>query len=378
MQMMQAIECYRLNLFSCKDWSMTFSVFSFSIRTFLAAGIVLAWCGAARGEDRQGTVEWSDGHKLAGAISLSAGRNLRIYSTNEALTVPLAEVKEIHFKPEKEEMWEGFYFPNAGQTTQVKTGEVYPIRYLQTQLTLADGKIIEGHLFTTTFYVETNDGLEKVVLMAKQTGANGQKLTDLAYPTAIRFDAESSSAGFSQVDLTQAGLADMHPPVIVARPDLALLSVEQTAGKSIWTVPWKDSDRLLFAVEAGDGIHVAWPQDAASGPDTDPDMQRAVKVGLVVMEDFYDNRELLGSFAGDDATNIYSLVMMKRTGDSESINGDQMPWSLIILRWKYDPDLKRVTLLNRAPLAIGRTQNSSSPPTVFKQPELLKDISVKK
>jgi len=341
----------------------------------LAAGIVLAWCGAARGEGRPGAVEWSDNHTLVGAISLTPGKDLRLFTNTGQVSLQLEEVKEIRFKPEKEEMWEGFYFPNAGQATQVKTGEVYPIRYLQTQITLANGQVVEGHLFTTTFYVETADATEKVVLMAKQTGANGEKLADLAYPTVIRFDANSSSAGFSQIDLTQAGLAGIHPPVIVARPDLALLSVEQTAGKSIWTVPWKDSGRLLFAVAAGDGIHVAWPQDASSEPETDPDIEKAVRVGLVMVEDFYDTRTLLGSFASDDGTNIYSLVMMKRMGDADSLNGDHMPWSLVILRWKYDLELKRVTLLNRVPLAMGRTEGGSSPPAVFKQPELLKDIS---
>ena len=193
--------------------------------------------GVARADGRAGSVEWSDGHKQTGAISLTPGKDLRLLADDRQFSLSLAEVKEIRFKPEKEEMWEGFYFPNAGQATQVKTGEVYPIRYLQTQITLANGQVVEGHLFTTTFYVETDDATEKVVLMAKQTGANGQKLADLAYPTLIRFDAGATAAGSSQIDLTQAGLADMQPPVVVARPDLALLPVQPTAGKPIWTVP---------------------------------------------------------------------------------------------------------------------------------------------
>jgi hypothetical protein len=344
----------------------------------LVAGIVLGWCGVARAEGRPGTVEWSDGHKLAGAISLTPGKDLRIFASTAQVSLALAEVKEIHFKPEKEEMWEGFYFPNAGQTTQVKTGEVYPIRYLQTQITLADGKVVEGHLFTTILYVETDDATQKVVLMAKQTGANGQKLADLVYPTAIRFDTAAPSAGFSQIDLTQAGFVPTQLPVVVAQPDLTLLPLDQTAGKPIWTVPLANPRQLLFAVEAGDGVHVAWPETA-----TDPAMQQAVEAALKVMRDFYDTRTLLGSFADADAGDVYSLVMMKRVGTSVDPNGDASnpnltPWSLVILRWKYDADQKKATLLNRVLLKIGRTGGNSAPPVVFKQPELLRDISGKK
>jgi hypothetical protein len=234
---------------------------------------------------------------------------------------------------------------------------------------------VEGHLITTTFYIETDDATEKVVVMAKQTGPNGQKLVDLIYPTLIRFDAVAASAGFSQIDLTSAVFADMQPPVIIARPDLTLLPAQQTTGKPVWTVPVGNPGQLLFAVEAKDGIHVAWP-DAAP----DPSMQQAVETGLKVMQDFYDSRTLLGCFADADAGDIYSLVMMKRIaksvdGGGTPLSAGTVPYSLVILRWKYDPDQKKATLLNRVLLKIGRQDGNSPLPAVFKQPELLKDIS---
>jgi hypothetical protein len=320
-------------------------------------------------------VDWSDGHKVAGDISLTPGKDLRIYTGSTQVTVTLDEVKEIEFKPEKEEMWEGFYFPNAGQATQVKTGEVYPIRYLQTQITLGNGQVVEGHLFTTVFYVENDDGVQKVVVMAKQTGPNGQKLADLLYPTAIRFEGGAVSTASAVIDLTPAGFAPLHPPVILRKPDLTLLPTQPTEGKPIWTVAIDDPGKLLFSVEAADGIHVAWP-DAT----LDPDRKLAVDSGLKVMQDFYDDRKILGSFVGDDATDIYSLVMMKRVGKSVDGGGtptpsDITPWSLVVLRWKYDSEQKKATLLNRAMLVIGRQQGNSGLPTVFKQPELLQDIS---
>jgi len=335
----------------------------------IAAILILLSFGLARADDRAGTVDWSDGHKVAGAISLTPGKVLRLFSGGSQVTIKLEQVKEIIFKTEKEEMWEGFYFPNAGQATQVKTGEVYPIRYLQTQITLGNGQVVEGHLFTTVFYLENDDGVQKVVVMAKESGPNGTKLTDLIYPTAIRFDGGATSAASAVIDLTQAGFVPLHPPLILTRPDLAQQPVQATVGKPIWTVTTDDPGKIVFSVEAADGIHVAWPDGAL-----DPDRQRAVDTGLKVMQDFYDTRTALGSFTDADAGDIYSLVLMKRIAKAYDPNGtpistDIVPWSLVMLRWKYDANQKKATLLNRTMLSIGREQGNSG------APELLRDIS---
>ena len=45
----------------------------------LAAGVAFA-----RAEGRPGVVEWSDGHKQTGAISLTAGKDLRVFYGGQA------------------------------------------------------------------------------------------------------------------------------------------------------------------------------------------------------------------------------------------------------------------------------------------------------
>jgi hypothetical protein len=164
----------------------------------------------------------------------------------------------------------------------------------------------------------------------------------------------------------------------MAQPDLMLLRLDQTAGKPIWTVPLANPGQVLFAVEAGDGVHVAWPEMEA-----EPAMRQAVETALKVMRDFYDTRTLLGCFGDVETGDVYSLVMMKRVGKSVDPNGtaisaDTVPWSLVVLRWKYDAEEKKATLLNRVLLKIGRTEGNSAPPVVFKEPALLRDISGKK
>ena len=341
--------------------------------------LALLLAGAlAHADGRAGVIEWSDGHKQSGAISLTEGKGLRVFTNAAQVALTLDQVKEIRFTPEKEEMWEGFYFPNAGQATQVKTGDVYPIRYLKTQVTLGSGQVVEGHLNTTVFYIEDDGGTQKIVVLAKQTGADGQKLAELIYPTAIRFDTGTTSASSAQIDLTSDGLAGAQPPVIVTRPDLSFVAAQQAAGKPVWTVATGDPAKLFFSVVAADGIHVAWPEAVP-----DPVMQDAARTGLSVMRDFYDSRSMLACATDPGSGDIYTLVMLKRLGKNVDGNGDAtpagvVPWSLVILRWKYDPDQKKATLLNRALLKIDREDDKTPLPKILVDPGLLRDVSASK
>ena len=331
--------------------------------------------GVARADGRAGTIEWSDGHKQTGDISLTDGKSLRIFTSDAQVTLTLDQVKEIRFTAEKEQMWEGFYFPNAGQATQVKTGDVYPIRYIKAQVTLGSGQVVEGHLNTTVFYIEDDNGTQKVVMLAKQTGENGEKMADLLYPTDVRFDAGTTSSATAQIDLTSANFPAAKPPVIVTRPDLSFVAAQQIPGKPVWTVATDDPTKLFFSVEAADGIHVAWPDTLPL-----PDAQAAVQTGLNVLRDFYDTRTLLAC-TGDAATgDVYTLTLMKRLARSVDGNGDAtpagiIPWSLVVLRWKYDPDQKKATLLNRVLLKIDRVNARTPMPKISVEPALWHGIT---
>ena len=341
------------------------------MKSILLSILLVAFAAVgARAGGRPGVIEWSDGHKQSGDISLTDGKSLRVFTSAAQVTLTLDQVKEIDFTAEKEQMWEGFYFPNAGQATQVKTGEVYPIRYIKSQVTLGSGQVVEGHLNTTVFYIENDDGTQKVVVLAKQTGANGEKMADLIYPTAIRFNAGTASTASAQIDLTAAAFPGAKPPVIVTRPDLSFVSAQPVAGKPVWTVATDDPAKLFFSVEAGDGIHVAWP-DAAP----DPAMQAAAETGLSAMRDFYDTRTTLACTSDAAAGDIYTLNLLKRLGKSLDGGGNAtpqgvIPWSLVILRWKYDADQKKATLLNRALLKIDRETGQTPVPRISVEPAL--------
>ena len=317
-------------------------------------------------DGRPGAVQWSDGHNISGALSLTPGKQLLLFTATGPVTLSLDQVQSLRFIPEKEEMRQGFYFPNAGQATQAKTGDIYPVRYLQTEITLAGGKILKGHLFTTTLYLETDDSARKIVLLAKQTGIDNQKLADLVYPTLIQF--QTAAAAVSSIDLSGEHLSNPGQPIALSRPDLGLLPLLPAGTPLRWTVPLADPSKILLFISASDGLHVGWPDSQL-----DPAILPALQTGLHDLQDFYDTRNLLGAFTdGDD---IYSLVLMKRLGASYGYTSDVIPWSLVVLRWKYDPDAKKVTLLNRANFVTGRARGNSPIPTVLKSSAFLRDIT---
>ena len=336
--------------------------------SFSLALILVLWV-PAHGDGRPGAIKFSDGHVVTGSLSLSPGKDLRIFTGTGEVSLPLAEVREMRLKIEREEMRMGFCFPNAGQATQAKTGEVYPVRYFSVEILLADGNTIAGHLMTTTLYAESESKTQKVVLMAKITGGSGQKLDDIVFPASIKFD-DAVQAGSTRINLTSVGFTPLNSPVIFARPDLAVVPATQEPGQPVWIIPEKDPGLILFSIETADGIHVAWPN---SGATADPGLPPLLAASLANLHDFFDTRSVLGFFQADD--DVYSLVMLKRAGATDSFQAGKIPWSLVALRWKYDEEQGKLTLLNRINLATGRAEDNSPVPAVLKQPELLKNIT---
>jgi hypothetical protein len=316
---------------------------------------------------RPGTVSWSDGKKMTGDLTLTPGKQLKLFTSGQPVELPLEECKNLRFTPEKENTEHGFYFPEAGQTAKKMTGDVYPTRYIHTAITLPDGKVIEGHLFTTVLYVQADDGsAQKAVLEAKQTGQDGQKVENIPYITAIDFT--DSADGESTLDLTKENIAGAQTPIVVSKPDLAPVSLQAGTTPQTWSLPAPDPTKLVLSIQGSDGFHVAWPAQEA-----DPAIVADVQTGLKNMQDFYDTRTLLGTSVDDD--DIYSLTMLSRKGAMYDTAAGVVPWSLVVLHWKYDPTHTKVNLVNRASMGMGRASANGPPPPVLKSTALLGDIS---
>lgn len=332
----------------------------------MAASATLLWSAIP------GVVEWSDGRKVEGAISLTPGKDIRLFEVKTQASIRLEDVSEIAMAPEKEEMREGFTFAEPGQAKQEKNGEIYPVRYLKATVTLRDGKILAGHLYTTVFYIESEEKTEKLVLLAKQTGKVGQKVEDVVYPKRIRLQGSTrATASSCRIDLGLPTMQGIKSIVVFSKPDLTLLDATREGSSQVWSIPLGDPMRILFAAEMPNGLCVAWPANNHA------EAAAAVEASLASkeMKDFYDKRTLLGCFAEGEEGDVYSLVLMVRTEQTHSFKSDQKPWSICVLRWKYDAGEKKTTLLNRVNLFSGRAEGDVPLPHATLDAKLLERIS---
>jgi hypothetical protein len=135
------------------------------------------------GTDRA-VVTLSKGEKVEGRFSLAEGKKLEVFDTRlkTLVTIDPAEVARITVRVESEKLEQGWMWKEEGNHDKVKLPFHYPIRKLETAVTLVSGEVVRGHA-TSVFYLETEadpDG-RRFFLLADQKGEKEEKLDDLVY-----------------------------------------------------------------------------------------------------------------------------------------------------------------------------------------------------
>jgi hypothetical protein len=326
----------------------------------LAALLVLAVVAAAgAGEPREGRIEFSDGNAIEGKISLTPGGELKMQAGSQMRVLDLARVREIRLAPEKEEMDRNWRFKEAGQTAKQFFGDPYPVRYLQTTVVLAGGESFTGHLYSTVLYVEAGETSQKVLLLAKQHGNEGQSLKDLVYPARISF------GGPTVADSATATLRLKWPEwrprsEIAALTRGALVALTPTpagpAGKFKMTSP--AGREFFLAIKTSEKIVAGWPLEK------DEKTLAQVQKALTNSEDFFDERRVLGVFRDKAASEIYSLLLAVRKGQTTLDDTRSQPWRLEIYRWKTEEGSDRLMLAGQAYLFRGIGAKNETVPAV--------------
>ena len=333
-----------------------------SRRAPVLAAAVLAWAvfaAAGAGEPREGRIEFSDGHRVEGKISLTPGGVLKIQSGPQIRVLDLERVREMRLAPEKEEMDRNWRFKEAGQTAKEFFGEPYPVRYLQTTVLLAGGESLTGHLYTTVLYVEGGETAQKVLLPAKQRGEEGQSLKSLVYPTRVSF------AGAAVADTTTAtlrlkwpGLGPRSEIAALTRGDLVRLAAAPAGAAGEFRMPSPSGKEFFLAIRTGGRIAVGWPGEKVEK--TLAQVQKA----LANSEDFFDERRLLGVVRDKAAEEIYSLLLAVRKGQTTLEEKRSQPWRLEIYRWKTEEGSDRLMLAGQGYLFRGINAKDEAVPAV--------------
>ena len=326
--------------------------FAFIIFSF---ALLLGGVAAASAQERAGNIEFSNSNVLSGIISLTPGSELKIEAGPAIRVLALDRVREIRFAPEKEEMERAWRFKEAGQTAKEFFGDPYPVRHLAATVTLGDGEKISGHLYTTVLYVADGDNVQKVILLAKQHGKEGDTFQSLVYPKLISFG--DSAAATATVKLKLSGLGAKPEVIAITRGALVRLEAKARGSSGEFEMPSPLGKEFFVAAKNGQTIRVGWPKA------TDEKITELVRDAMTNSEDFFDDRRILGAF--EDATNseIYSLVLAVRKGKTTLDETRSQPWRLEIYRWKLDDD-GRVMLAGQDYFFRGIGAKNEAPPAV--------------
>ena len=307
-----------------------------TIAAFLVAGLGTTF---AADPARTGTVQFSDGEDLAGAISLAPGYELKLHGPAGLSVLSLNRVRELRFAPRKEAMERKWQFVEAGRTEKEFWGEPYPVRHIAVTAVLADGDTVTGHLYTTAFYVEREDGNAKVVVRAKQRGKEGQTLEDLPYPVRITFlDDATPTPDDLVLRVQREGKPVQAVSALTLGPLVRLVGKPGEGGE--FRLPSALGSHVLLAARTPDTLFVAWPPPAggAEGAALVHSDITAVSNALGDAKDFFDERELLGVARDPEAGDLYSLLMLSRKGRTTLGGTRTQPWRLGVWRWKQSGD----------------------------------------
>ena len=233
---------------------------------------------------------------------------------------------------------------------------------------LGDGTSVTGHIYTAVLYVETTNETRKVILFAKQRGAEGAGLESVVYPVRIAFGSgDGTNAPTLRVRFPLAA-----PPGAAAQGEFCALTwgaMARLPGRPAdapgeYLIPSPFGVRLFGAAQVGGVLHVAWP-----APQDDP-VAAAVRRALADVRDFFDARELLGLYREPSSPDTYALMMLTRKG-ATTMDGDRtQPWRLEVWRWRSDEDGQRVMLAGRGYFFRGILAPGEKPPPVQQHAEL--------
>ncbi len=305
---------------------------------------------AAHLGDAVGSVQFSDGRELHGAVELA--EPLRIALGDATRVLAQDQVAAIELTPVSEAMDQGWRFAQPGQPKKVPVGKPYPVRHLEAVVTTCDGARTRGHLVATVCWISVGDDQrERVIIPAKQSGEEGQTLADLVYP--VRVVVRPSAPAAHQGALALAGgAAPALEAALLTLP--ALERVELTGGGPRWALGVPAEAPMALACRRADGWHVAWPGTAASA-----DRAQAA-TAVEAAQDFLDERRLLGAWSPGPAQ-LFALVLAIRQGPT-TLPGPRKPWRLEVWRWARDQD--RVLWAGRNYLARGLYANAQELPRV--------------
>jgi hypothetical protein len=332
---------------------------------------------------RLAAVYFSDGKVLTGKISLTPGQSFKLnvpeggkLKTTDMVTgedvqygkvrrFGFEPVREIRFYPEKEEMARKWKFieetkydektakADYSPAAKAYSGQPYPLRYLAATIIFNSGESLEGHLYTTTVYLETEEKMHRLILRSKQRGEQSSTLDDLVYVNRIKLlDEGMNVAPKVTVKFTDMFFGPKDAVQAVTKESLTPVPTIVTDSNDTCIVESAFGEEFYLAVRKDGQYIVGWPEDLPAVRDSgqagqDKELFALAQDHLKRQKDFYNDKELLGVVKSKDGREVLTLVSLRRKvapthfgavgGEWDKKLGTVVePWRLSIWRWKYD------------------------------------------
>ena len=136
--------------------------------------------------ERTGTILLSDGTEIAGTITTTPGKPIRVWDEKQKryLDLPIESIASIEAKIVWERDEPEWRFKESGFDEKVYTGKTYPAREMQYTFTLLNGDTIVGGAVAPV-YIDAGRVTKQFVLHKRDKGEVGKTLAELVYVKRI-------------------------------------------------------------------------------------------------------------------------------------------------------------------------------------------------
>jgi len=287
---------------------------------------------AAAEDDRvPGKVVLSDGTVHEGRIGTTRGKPLRLVEadTGRRLDLRLSEIRRIVVRVVKEEQYRVWRWVEDGSREKVYTGESYPRREFETEITLRNGQVHRGGIVAVLYvHVEGRKKPEKMILRKERRGEVGETLADLVHVEAVEMDVGLEERAPSVTSL-----------VLEVEPAAALVTahaIPRGRDRSVEMLPADEPGRAVFpgilpgtydlAVVTEDAIWIALGAGKEGGGPLDTKTLVEVESRVEEIPDFFEEKEVLHAVREGDTLRV--VVRKRRTGRTS------MDGNLTFRRWE--------------------------------------------
>jgi len=300
----------------------------YAMRLWLAAALVVGLLPAPPGrageEDRvPGALTLADGTVHLGILRTTVGKPLRLFDlkAKRRFDLRLTEIQRLRVHVAKEEQYRIWRWVEDGSREKVFTGESYPMREYETEITLTSGEVRRGHLVGVLYlYPKGKNKPLKFILRHKDKGEIGETLSDLSYVETLVLDTSGTEGKGASIRLTVTPADLLVAAHALPRGRDRSVEGRMSRTPGVVTFPSLIPDVYDLAVVSEERIDVALfvGKDGAKPPDEAT--MKLIRERANEIVDFFEVKEVLA--AVQSGAKIRALVRKSRTGKT-SMGGDR-------------------------------------------------------